>query len=263
MKKRCGAGGFYALISFAAAAMVSGLLLSLNNAAGGERIFENSLGMKLVLIPAGEFVMGSPFDEKYRQQDEFPHPVVISRPYYIGMTEVTQAQWVEIMGINRSNSRGDNLPVEKISWQDAVLFCKKLSEREGKIYRLPTEAEWEYACRAGIPGAVGADGMLYDVAWYASNSDAGTHAIGSKTPNAWGLYDMLGNVSEWCGDYYVPDYPRIETVDPAGPEKGSARVIRGGAWDSFPPACRAAARSSAPSSYQFTQTGLRVVMEAE
>ncbi len=245
------------MVFFFALACLSGITRS------QERTIENTLGLRLVLIPAGSFTMGSPFHEKGRQADEFPHEVKLSRPFYIGMTEVTQTQWTEIMGINRSNFKSGDLPVEKISWQDAVLFCKKLSVKEGKTYRLPTEAEWEYACRAGSPDAFGGAGNLADVAWFANNSGDTTHPPGGKLPNAWGIYDMHGNVSEWCADIYDPEYPHESVENPTGPAKGPARVIRGGAWDSFPPGCRAAARSSAPPSYQFTQTGLRVVMEID
>lgn len=224
-------------------------------------IYVNSIDMKFAYIPAGSFLMGSPFDEKGHQSDEFPHQVTLTHPFRISITEVTQFQWKAVVNVNRSNFSGDGLPVEKVGWQEAVLFCKKLSEKEVKTYRLPTEAEWEYACRSGSTKPFSGSGNLDQIAWYADNSLDTTHPVGSKLPNAWGLYDMHGNVSEWCLDSYNPEYPNTIVNNPTGPEAGTYRVIRGGAWDSFPVACRSAARSSAPASYQFKQTGFRVVME--
>jgi len=228
----------------------------------GDRI-TNSIGVQLAWIPAGDFLMGSPYDEPGRQDDEFQHKVTITRPFRIGVTEITQAQWQTVMGINRSQFKGDSLPVEKISWKDAVKFCQKLSEKEGRTYRLPTEAEWEYACRAGGTKRFAGSENIEDIAWYANNSRNTTHPVGSKEPNAWGLYDMTGNVSEWCADYYAPDYPEQAVSDPAGPAEGKYHVIRGGAWDTFLPGCRCAARSSAPASYQFKQTGFRLLLEVK
>lgn len=224
-------------------------------------IYVNSLNMKFAYIPAGSFVMGSPFDEKGHQNDEFPHQVTLTHPFRISVTEITQAQWKAVMSVNRSNFSGDDLPVEKVGWNEAVLFCKKLSEKEGKTYRLPTEAEWEYTCCCGSTTPYSGLGNLDQIAWYADNSLDTTHPVGLKQPNKWGLYDMHGNVSEWCLDYYNPEYPNTLVINPTGPKTGMYRVIRGGAWDSFPVACRSAARSSAPASYQFKQTGFRVIME--
>jgi len=224
-------------------------------------IITNSIGIRLAYIPAGSFLMGSPYDEAGRQEDEFQHKVTISRPFRISVTEITQAQWQIVIGINRSQFKGDSLPVEKMSWKEAVLFCQMLSEKEGRTYRLPTEAEWEYACRAGSMEAFAGSGDIEQVAWYANNSKNKTQPVATKKPNAWKLYDMHGNVSEWCLDYYAPDYPEHEVSDPRGPAEGKYHIIRGGAWDSFPPGCRSAARSSAPVSYQFKQTGFRIVLE--
>ena len=221
----------------------------------------NSAGMKLAYIPAGEFVMGSPIDEGGRQGDEIQHTVKLTRPFWIGATEVTQAQWKAVMGVNRSNFEGDDLPAEKLSWKETEVFCKKLSEKEGMRYRLPTEAEWEYACRAGAAGAFSGTGNIDDMGWYASNSESRTHPVGTKQPNGWGVYDMHGNVSEWCSDIYGADYPQWPVTDPAGAADGKYRVIRGGSWNYFAGGCRCAARSSAPASYQFRHTGFRVVME--
>jgi formylglycine-generating enzyme required for sulfatase activity len=226
-------------------------------------LITNSIGMKLVYVPAGDFNMGSPPEEKGRQDDELLHKARITCPFRIGMTEVTQVQWQTVMGTNPSNFVGDDLPVEKVSWKNAVAFCKKLSETEGKTYRLPTEAEWEYACRAGVTDPIAGTGQIDDMAWYDENSKEQSHSVATKTPNAWGIFDMHGNASEWCSDYYSSDYPEADVTDPIGPSEGKYRVIRGGSWGYFEPSCRCAARSSAPTSYQLKQTGFRVVMELE
>jgi len=240
--------------------LVTGCRAEKPNTEAGD-VIVNSIGVKLAYIPAGVFEMGSGVDESGRQDDELLHRVELTRAFRIGVTEVTQAQWEAIMGFNRSNFKGENLPIEKISWRDVVSFCKKLSEKEGKVYRLPTEAEWEYACRAGSMSRFSGTGDIDDMAWYAENSGDKTHPVGEKGANAWGLYDMHGNVSEWCGDRYRADYPEEDVVDPNGPAEGKYRVVRGGSWSSFERACRCAARSSVPVSYQLKQTGFRVLME--
>jgi formylglycine-generating enzyme required for sulfatase activity len=216
---------------------------------------ENSIGMQLVFITAGSFTMGSPYENEMRQDDEKPHNVIIERGFYMSATEVTQAQWTAVMGHNKSFHKGDSLPAEKMSWKEAVVFCEKLSEREGKTYRLPTEAKWEYACRAGEESP--SMDQLGDTAWYAMNSGGRTQPVAQKQPNAWGLYDLLGNISEWCADGYVADY----AADADTIAQSRSKVIRGGAFDSFPPACRAAARTSGPAAYKYAQTGFRVVLE--
>jgi len=216
----------------------------------------NSIGMSLAFIPAGSFSMGSPYDEEMRQDDERPHAVDIKQGFYMSVAEVTQAQWRTIMGSNRSFHKGDSLPAEKMSWKEAVTFCERLSDMEGKTYRLPTEAEWEYACRAGSRD--GLSGALNEAAWFAMNSGGETHPAAQKRANAWGLYDMVGNVSEWCRDNYAADY-----ADTKSAQASRTKVIRGGAYDSFPPACRPAARTSAPAAYKYTQTGFRVVLQLQ
>ena len=170
----------------------------------------NSIGMKLRLIPAGEFMMGSPGTESGREDDETQHRVSITKPFYLGVTEVTQEQYQKVMGTNPSYFKGPQNPVETVSWADAVEFCRKLSampaeKTAGHVYRLPTEAEWEYACRAGTTTAYsfGDDASrLGDYGWFGGNSDSKTHQVGEKKPNAWGLYDMHGGVYEWCQDRY-------------------------------------------------------------
>jgi formylglycine-generating enzyme required for sulfatase activity len=194
--------------------------------------------MKLVLIPAGKFMMGEGV------QVFTPHEVTISKPFYMGVTEVTQAQYQAIMGMNPSDVKGATNPVEMVSWNDATEFCKKLSEKTRQAVRLPTEAEWEYACRAGTKTAFcfgDADTGLGDYAWYDGNSGSKTHPVGQKKPNAWGLYDMHGNVWEWCADWYA-DYPKGAVTDPQGPTSGASRVLRGGSWNFDPALCRSATR---------------------
>ena len=225
------------------------------------QVITNSIGMNMAYIPPGKFIMGSPSGEQNRHYDEYPHAVRLTRPFRISTTEVTQAQWAAVMDINRSNFKGDNLPAEKVSWRDAVAFCEKLSQKEGRTYRLPSEAEWEYACRAGTTGPFAGTGHLDEMGWYEANSEEKTHPVAAKKPNAWDLYDMHGSVSEWCSDIYSPDYPKDEATDPTGPSEGTYRVIRGGSWGHFATSCRCAARNSAPPSYQLKETGFRVVME--
>ena len=224
-------------------------------------IIVNSIGMKLALIPANKFHMGSLPLEKGRHHDERQHRVNLTEPFRIGVTEVTQSQWQAIMGFNRSYHRGDDLPAERLSWKDAVAFCDKLSENEGKIYRLPTEAQWEYACRAGAAGPFAGPGKINEVAWHYGNSKRQTHPVAAKKPNDWGLYDMHGNVAEWCSDYYAADYPDEPVTDPTGPPSGAARVVRGGAWDAFTPGCRSAARLSRSPAHQLKSTGFRVILD--
>jgi formylglycine-generating enzyme required for sulfatase activity len=208
---------------------------------------DGGVKMRLVLIPAGEFIMGSPATEKDHQANEGPqHKVQVTKPFYMGTTEVTQGQWKAVMGNNPSHFQGDNLPVEQVGWNDRQEFLKKLSAKEGKTHRLPTETEWEYACRAGSTTRFNAgddDSALDGVGWYSGNSWGKTHPVGQKRPNAWGLYDMHGNVGEWCEDRYDKDYYRNSpAADPAGPAQGAPRVLRGGSWRGNPGFCRSAGR---------------------
>ena len=214
----------------------------------------NSIGMKLVLMPKGTFTMGSPIEEKGRTEDEQSHQVTISQDYYLGAMEVTQGQYEKVMGTNHSYFQGrrvkresSNHPVENVSWADAVECCKRLSElpeekTEGRVYRLPTDGEWEYACRAGSTTAYsfGASAKsLGDYAWFFENSGDATHPVGEKKPNAWSLYDMHGNVWKWCSDWYGV-YPKNAVTDPVGPQVGSPRVLRGGGWENNFAGCRSA-----------------------
>ncbi|MCY2986332.1 MAG: SUMF1/EgtB/PvdO family nonheme iron enzyme, partial [Planctomycetota bacterium] len=210
----------------------------------------NSIGIKLVLIPSGEFLMGSPDSHSDALPDEKPqHRVQITKPFYLGVYEVSQAQYQKVVGNNPSTFKGESLPVETVSWDDAVAFCKRLSEvaeerAAGRTYRLPTEAEWEYACRAGSTskysfGDSEAELEKYD--WYDKNSGKRTHPVGEKQANAWGLYDMQGNVWEWCQDRYGP-YKEGLAIDPSGPGSASNRLFRGGGWGSTTAVCRSAFR---------------------
>jgi sulfatase modifying factor 1 len=204
----------------------------------------NTIGMTLNKIPAGTFMMGSPDTEKDRQDDEHQHKVTISKAFYMQTTEVTQRQWKAVMGTEPWKGEdyvkeGPDYPAVYVSWDDAVAYCKKLSEKESKTYRLPTEAEWEYACRAGAKTtwSFGDDeNKLGDYAWYRENAwdidEKYAHQVRLKKPNAFGLYDMHGNVHEWCHDYFEEDYYKQSPAkDPTGPTSGSSRVLRGGSWD--------------------------------
>ncbi|MDG2383227.1 MAG: formylglycine-generating enzyme family protein [Pirellulaceae bacterium] len=202
----------------------------------------NSIGMKLKLLPAGEFTMGSP--NVLFPDEQPPHQVTLSRPFYLGVYEVTQAEYQQVMGKNPSKFKGVTNPVDSVSWDEVVEFCRKLSalpaeKAAGRVYRLPTEAEWEYACRGGetknwntAKNFQAFGKQLNDFAWYLSNSDNKTHPVGQKSPNPWGFYDMHGNVWEWCQDWYG-NYPRGAVTDPQGVSSGKYRVFRGGCWN-FP-----------------------------
>jgi formylglycine-generating enzyme required for sulfatase activity len=233
------------------------------------RQITNSIGMKLVLIPSGEFLMGSPDSDKDAFPQEKPqHRVRITRPFYLGATEVTQGQYRAVLGKNPSGFKGsDDLPVEFVYWEEAQAFCAKLNELEkgqlsGASYRLPTEAEWEYACRAGTTTRFSfgdAEESLGEFAWFAGNSDQKTHPVGQKRPNAWGLYDMHGNVWEWCWDAYEEDYYRQSPgVDPPGPFQTAGRVERGGGWPYKPRDCRVARRGARPPHDRDPYIGFRV-----
>ena len=187
--------------------------------------------MEFVKMPAGNFVMGcSPGDSECHQEEKPAHRVVISRSFEIGKHQVTQADYQTVTGTNPSFNQGPTLPVEGVSWDDAQRFCNALNaKRDGYLYRLPTEAEWEYAARGG--DASPRYGPLADVAWFHDNSEGKTHPVGGKKPNAFGLYDTLGNVWEWVQDWYAADYyAHSPETDPKGPDKGEFRVSRGGSW---------------------------------
>jgi formylglycine-generating enzyme required for sulfatase activity len=187
--------------------------------------------MEFVNIPAGSFMMGcSPGDTECHQEEKPAHRVVITQPFEMGRYQVTQADYEAVMAANPSYSHGSNLPVEGVSWDDAQRFCKAFNgKRDGYHYRLPTEAEWEYAARAG--DSTCRYGPLVEIAWFHDNSGGKTHPVGEKNPNAFGLYDTLGNVWEWVEDWYGVDYySQSQKSDPKGPDSGEYRVLRGGSW---------------------------------
>ena len=227
----------------------------------------NSIGMEFVLIPVGEFKMGSPSGEGGRDDDEGPlHTVNIEKAYYLGKYEVTQKQWREVMGNNPSRFKGDDLPVERVSWNDVQEFIEKLNEKEGTIkYRLPSEAEWEYAARAGTTTRYSfgdSESRLGEYAWYDDNSGSKTHTVGQKKPNPWGLYDMHGNVWEWTQDWYHSDYKGAPTDGSAWEiGGGSNRVFRGGSWDREAQACRLAYRNYFEAPYG-SYLGFRLLQES-
>lgn len=219
---------------------------------------EGPIGIKFVFIPAGEFQMGS----ENGDGDEKPvHRVVITAPFWIGKYEVTQAEWEAVMG-RCPDERGwgfpgPNNPAERISWDDCQKFIQKLNAQgDGYTYRLPTEAEWEYACRAGMTGDYA--GNFDAMGWYSENSGIKTHPVGQKQANGWGLCDMLGNVREWCADWYG-GYPSNSKTDPTGPSSGSIRVIRGGSWGSPAAYCWSAVRGYVSPGDRFNHLGFRLV----
>jgi formylglycine-generating enzyme required for sulfatase activity len=237
----------------------------------------NSIGVELVWIPPGEFLMGSPQVENGRFDDEGPrHRVTLTKGFYLSVCEITQYHWKLVMENNPSYFKGDFLPVECVSWDDAVEFCRRLSAREGVEYRLPTEAEWEYACRGGTasPYSFGHWGSvreytrpygqptLDEYAWFVDNSDMKTHPVGRKRPNAFGLYDMHGNVEEWCQDWHG-DYLSEPVTDPVGPATGDGRVHRGGSWSNMDCFCRSAYRLIHNSSdWRVDDIGFRIARTA-
>lgn len=211
----------------------------------GEKWIDQVSGIEFAWVPPGTFLMGSPPGEKGRNTDENQHQVTISKGFWVGRYEVTQGQYVAVMGTNPSHFKevGLRAPVECVSWEDTQVFLQKLNARVSyRSYRLPTEAEWEYTCRAGSTGS--AYGPLGAIAWNAYTSDLKTHPVGQKLPNAWGLYDMIGNVYEWCQDCYKDPYDLSLDTDPVGPPNNKYHAIRGGSWQSGTTQSRAALRAS-------------------
>jgi formylglycine-generating enzyme len=224
----------------------------------------NSIGMRLALIPPGEFFMGSADSSDAARDEEKPrHRVRLTKPFYMGVCEVTQQQYKAIMNDVPGFARGAEQPAGGVSWLEAAEFCRRLSEDEQKTYRLPTEAEWEYACRAGADTLFSFGNYpanLDQYGWFADNSNESTHAVGRKKPNLWGLCDMHGNVSEWCLDRYASDfYRRSPDADPEGPGAGALRVVRGGSWGDKIANVRCAARTGKRPDQHSDGTGFRVV----
>ncbi|MBN2374658.1 formylglycine-generating enzyme family protein [bacterium] len=261
------------------------------SSASFDSIVIHSIDYKMAYIPPGSFIMGSPGRPARVNIDQTQHRVVISKGFYMGITEVTQSQWESVMGENPSYFKkcGGECPVENVSWDDCQEFIKRLNLMEGGgLFRLPTEAEWEYACRAGSQTAIYTGPMdikdnriaaeLDPIAWYAGNSCAdyhgvwdclnwpenihkcrgcGVHPVARKEPNIWGLYDMLGNVWEWCQDWYG-GYPADQVIDPRGPSNGRHRIFRGGGWMSGAQSCCCGYRNYHHPDYHYSTLGLRL-----
>jgi len=230
----------------------------------------NGVKMDFVLIPAGTFMMGAKAgDPGYLDKMGPVHRVTITKPFWIGITEVTQAQYVAIKGRNPSHTKGDNNPVEFMSWQDAVNFCKLLSEKSGKTRRLPTDAEWEYACRAGTSTPWYWGNKPSEISYYAihKGNAAGLNvsaAVGSKLPNQWGLYDMIGNVWELVRDIDTIGYDQGDAVDPTGGKADvGIKIARGGSMNYGPDQCNAAYRLAQGLTITLFETGFRVVCEEQ
>jgi sulfatase modifying factor 1 len=242
-----------------------------------EKVFRNSLGMEFVLIAAGTFIMGSPPDEPYRSKSEVQHSVTVSRPFYMQTTEVTLKQWWAVMGkrfFGRRKGTAD-MPVARVSWYDCMRFIKKLNARNEGVYRLPTEAEWEYASRAGSTTAHNwGEAIDCSKAMFGNNSKKSNECLDyvrsrglavdrpapvkSYPPNAWRLYDMHGNVWEWCHDWHG-GYAKGSVVDPRGPDSGTKKIRRGGSWFGDGYLCRAANRNYSHPASRYRTTGFRLV----
>jgi formylglycine-generating enzyme required for sulfatase activity len=230
--------------------------------------------MKFVWISPGTFMMGSPPNEEKRSADEIPHEVTLSRGFYMGVHLVTQEQWQAVMGNDPSNFKWENnLPVDTVSWYDCQEFTKRLREKDNMQYRLPTEAEWEFCCRAGTKApfhfgeTISTEQANYDGNFTYGDGKKGkyrkkTTPVGTFPANAWGLHDMHGNLFQWCQDWYG-EYPQKDVVDPQGPGKGDHRVVRGGPWSFGPGGCRSAYRRRFESGCRMDLCGFRVCFFVE
>ena len=241
-------------------------------AKGDSVYYKNGIGMEFAYVAPGSFDMGS----NSGRSDEKPvHKVTISKPYLMGKYEVTQSEYQKIMGSNPSKFRGSSNPVEQVRWTDDVEdFCSKLTSRErsngnlksGYVYRLPTEAEWEFAARGGVKSKgykYSGSNSMDSVGWYEGNSGDKTHSVGQKSSNELGLYDMSGNVWEWCSDYYEKPYKPDSVVNPKGGVRGWDRVVRGGSWSSSARSCRSAGRNCIQPRGRTSILGFRLVLASE
>ena len=224
---------------------------------------KNDITIDMVKVEAGTFMMGATSEMMNPYYYEKPvHQVTLTNDYYMGKYEVTQALWQAVMGSNPSDFKGDNLPVETVSWDDCQEFISKLKGLTGKKFRLPTEAEWEYAARGGKKSRgyqYSGSSNISDVAWYEGNSANKTHPVGTKQANELGIYDMTGNVMEWCQDWY-DSYISSSQTNPTGTVSGSSRVCRDGSFNNSAGNCRSSSRSYSPPDYRFNILGLRLVL---
>lgn len=241
------------------------------------KVFEaNDISFKMIFVDTGTFTMGATEEQTGAALDESPaHQVTLTKDYYMGETEVTQALWYAVMGQKPTSDGtawyplyglGDNYPAYNISWNDCQEFIAKLNQLTGLTFRLPTEAEWEYAARGGNKATTqtiySGSNTIDDVAWYSDNSSSSTHAVASKAANTLGLYDMSGNVSEWCNDWYGR-YSSDAQTDPIGPESGSLRVLRSGSYSSSDKQCRVSIRIYGFGSHRYNSSGMRLALTAE
>ena len=250
-------------------ALVLIMVLLFGSTAIGQQLKEitNSIGMKLVLIHAGSFTMGSPASEDGRQDNEIPHEVKISKSYYLCICEVTNEQFEKVIGRSPSQFQGKQLPVSDVTWKEAIRFCNKLSllpdeKKASREYRLPTEAEWEYACRATSTTSFcfgETPEELGNYAWVDEGPLSNPHPVGTKKPNRWGLFDMHGNVSEWCQDLRG-EYPDYSVTDPKGFGSGWGRVYRGGGFYGGAEYCRSASRTGLEESKNIFELGFRIAL---
>ena len=196
--------------------------------------------MEMIWCAPGTFEMGSLKTELGRFENEVRHKVTLTKGFWLGKYEVTQRQWESVMRSNPSRFKAPNNPVDTVSWLDCELFVRRVNTMLGGLARFPTEAEWEYACRAGSDTPLSGSGEIHDIAWFDKNSGSQSHTIGIKNPNAWNFHDMHGNILEWCADWF--SIPSEDETDPIGPPKGSFKVMRGGCWFFFGRDCRSAYR---------------------
>lgn len=246
------------------------LLLCLALSAGCSKDFTEKVAgvsFEMVYVQGGMFSMGatSEQDASDPHTDEYPVHSVVLPDYYIGKFEVTQELWEKVMGSNPSSfKKGNDYPVENVSWNDAQAFLTKLNQLTGKKYALPTEAQWEYAARGGVKSngyKYSGSNTVGDVAWYDGNSESSTHPVGAKQPNELGIYDMGGNVLEWCSDWYDPNYySNSPQANPTGPASGTDRVMRGGSWYYDARYCRVSHRDLINPDTRLDSRGFRVVL---
>jgi formylglycine-generating enzyme required for sulfatase activity len=236
-----------------------------DSSAEGKPFAIADLSMEMLWVKPGTFEMGSPSSEKDRYDDETPHAVTLTQGFYLGKHEVTQSQWEKVMGSNPSYFKGANRPVGKVSWTEVTAFCDKLTASEraagrlpaGTTYQLPTEAQWEYACRAGTKTAFSSGASLTSGQANIRGGPGKTTDVGKYPANGWGFHDMHGNVWEWCADWYG-DYPAGAVRDPVGPAGGSDRVRRGGSWNFTANLARSANRTRSEPAYSNRALGFRL-----